>query len=202
MDERTLARLFEPFFTTKEMGRGTGLGLATVYGIVRQSGGHIRVNSRLHHGSTFTVYLPRVEGPGEGLEEFPGWTDQPRAAGTVLVVEDEVTVRRLASRVLRARGYRVLEASDGGEALQLVRHSGPLDLVLTDIIMPGLSGPALVERLLPTTPDLKVLYITGYSEEAIRQHGLLPAGGALLEKPFTAHQLAERVHAALARTET
>jgi two-component system, cell cycle sensor histidine kinase and response regulator CckA len=202
MDERTLARLFEPFFTTKEMGRGTGLGLATVYGIVRQSGGHIRVNSRLHHGSTFTVYLPSVEGPGEGLEEFPGWTDQPRAAGTVLVVEDEVTVRRLASRVLRARGYRVLEASDGGEALQLVRHSGPLDLVLTDIIMPGLSGPALVERLLPTTPDLKVLYITGYSEEAIRQHGLLPAGGALLEKPFTAHQLAERVHAALARTET
>jgi PAS domain S-box-containing protein len=202
MDERTLARLFEPFFTTKEMGRGTGLGLATVYGIVRQSGGHIRVNSRLHHGSTFTVYLPRVEGPGEGLEEFPGWIDQPRAAGTVLVVEDEVTVRRLASRVLRARGYRVLEASDGGEALQLVRHSGPLDLVLTDIIMPGLSGPALVERLLPTTPDLKVLYITGYSEEAIRQHGLLPAGGALLEKPFTAHQLAERVHAALARTET
>ena len=202
MDERILARLFEPFFTTKEIGRGTGLGLATVYGIVRQSGGHIRVNSRLHHGSTFTVYLPRVEGPGEGLEEFPGWTDQPRAAGTVLVVEDEVTVRRLASRVLRARGYRVLEASDGGEALQLVRHSGPLDLVLTDIIMPGLSGPALVERLLPTTPDLKVLYITGYSEEAIRQHGLLPAGGALLEKPFTAHQLAERVHAALARTET
>ena len=203
MDERTLARLFEPFFTTKEMGRGTGLGLATVYGIVRQSGGHIRVNSRLHHGSTFTVYLPRVEGLGEGLEEFPGWIDQPRATGTVLVVEDEVAVRRLASRVLRARGYRVLEASDGGEALQLVdQFGGPLDLVLTDIIMPGLSGPALVERLLPTTPDLKVLYITGYSEAAIRQHGLLPAGGALLEKPFTAHQLAERVHAALARTET
>jgi PAS domain S-box-containing protein len=203
MDERTLGRLFEPFFTTKELGRGTGLGLATVYGIVRQSGGHIRVNSRLHHGSTFTVYLPRVEGPGERLEELPGWIDQPRAAGTVLVVEDELAVRRLASRVLRARGYRVLEASDGGDALQLVdRHGGPLDLVLTDIIMPGLSGPALVERLLPGTPDLKVLYITGYSEDAIRQHGLLPAGGALLEKPFTAHQLAERVRAALAKAET
>jgi PAS domain S-box-containing protein len=203
MDERTLARLFEPFFTTKELGRGTGLGLATVYGIVRQSGGHIRVNSRLHHGSTFTVYLPKVEGPGEGLDELPGWIDQPRAAGTVLVVEDEVSVRRLASRVLRARGYRVLEASDGVEALQLVdRFGGPLDLVLTDIIMPGLSGPALVERLLPATPELKVLYITGYSEDAIREHGLLPQGGALLEKPFTAHQLAERVHTALARTET
>jgi two-component system cell cycle sensor histidine kinase/response regulator CckA len=203
MDERTLARLFEPFFTTKELGRGTGLGLATVYGIVRQSGGHIRVNSRLHHGSTFSVYLPRVEGTGERDDEFPGWIDRPRAAGTVLVVEDEVSVRRLACRVLRARGYRVLEASDGREALRLLRqHEGSPDLVLTDIIMPGLSGPALVERLLRDAPDMKVLYITGYSEEAIRQQDVLPAGGALLEKPFTAHQLAERVRAALARTET
>jgi PAS domain S-box-containing protein len=203
MDERTLARLFEPFFTTKELGRGTGLGLATVYGIVRQSGGHIRVNSRLHHGSTFTVYLPRVEGSGERLEDLPGWSDQPRAAGTVLVVEDEVSVRRLACRVLRARGYRVLEASDGREALRLLHQSeASLDLILTDIIMPGLSGPALVERLLLEEPDVKVLYITGYSEEAIRQQGVLPAGGALLEKPFTAHQLAERVRGMLAKTET
>ena len=203
MDERTLARLFEPFFTTKELGRGTGLGLATVYGIVRQSGGHIRVSSRLHHGSTFTVYLPKVEGAGDRTEELPPWLEQPRGAGSVLVVEDEETVRRLACRVLRARGYRVLEARDGAEALQLVRrHEGPLDLLLTDIIMPGLGGPALVERLLPDRPDLKVLYITGYSEEAIGRHGVLPAGGALLEKPFTAHQLAERVREALAKTET
>jgi CheY-like chemotaxis protein len=122
---------------------------------------------------------------------------------TVLVVEDDPALRRLMVRTLSAKGYRVLEASDGAEALQLVdRHGGPLDLVLTDIIMPGLSGPALVERLLPRTPDLKVLYITGYSEDAIRQHGLLPAGGALLEKPFTAHQLAERARAALAKAET
>ncbi|HEY7612307.1 MAG TPA: PAS domain S-box protein [Gemmatimonadales bacterium] len=203
MDERTLARLFEPFFTTKELGRGTGLGLATVYGIVRQSGGHIRVNSRLHHGSTFTVYLPRVEGAGERAEELPGWNDEPGAAGTVLVVEDEVSVRRLACRVLRARGYRVLEASDGREALRLLhQHEAPVDLVVTDIIMPGLSGPALVERLLLEEPDVKVLYITGYSEEAIRQQGVLPAGGALLEKPFTAHQLADRVRGILADTET
>jgi two-component system, cell cycle sensor histidine kinase and response regulator CckA len=203
MDERTLARLFEPFFTTKELGRGTGLGLATVYGIVRQSGGHIRVNSRLHHGSTFAVYLPRVEGRGERVEEPPEWTDQPRAAGTVLVVEDDLSVRRLACRVLRARGYRVLEAGDGDEALELVHgREGALDLVITDIIMPGLSGPALVERLLPEASDLRVLYITGYSEEAIRQQGVLPAGGALLEKPFTAHQLAERVRGVLAKTET
>jgi two-component system, cell cycle sensor histidine kinase and response regulator CckA len=203
MDERTLARLFEPFFTTKELGRGTGLGLATVYGIVRQSGGHIRVNSRLHHGSTFAVYLPRVEGRGERIEEPPEWTDQPRAAGTVLVVEDDLSVRRLACRVLRARGYRVLEAGDGDEALELVHgREGALDLVITDIIMPGLSGPALVERLLPEASDLRVLYITGYSEEAIRQQGVLPAGGALLEKPFTAHQLAERGRGVLAKTET
>ena len=203
MDERTLARLFEPFFTTKELGRGTGLGLATVYGIVRQSGGHIKVKSRLHHGSTFTVYLPRTEGPGERLEEPLAWMDRPRAAGTVLVVEDEESVRRLASRVLRARGYRVLEARDGAQALELMRdHEGPVDLLLTDIIMPGLGGPALAERMRGGRPDLKVLYITGYSEEAIRQHGVLPAGGALLEKPFTAHQLAERVRAALLATET
>jgi two-component system cell cycle sensor histidine kinase/response regulator CckA len=119
------------------------------------------------------------------------------------VVEDEATVRRLACRVLRARGYRVLEARGGAEALELVaEHEGQVDLLLTDIIMPGLGGPALAQRLLREVPGLKVLYITGYSEEAIRQQGMLPAGGALLEKPFTAHQLAERVHAALVRTET
>jgi two-component system cell cycle sensor histidine kinase/response regulator CckA len=203
MDERTLARLFEPFFTTKELGRGTGLGLATVYGIVRQSGGHIRVNSLLHHGSTFTVYLPRVEGAPERWAEPAGWTDQPGAAGTVLVVEDEETVRRLACRVLRARGYRVLEARDGVEALRVVhKHPGRIDLLLTDIVMPGLSGPALVERLLPGAPGLKVLYITGYAEEAIERLARLPAGGALLEKPFSARQLADRVRDTLADTET
>ena len=203
MDERTLARLFEPFFTTKELGRGTGLGLATVYGIVRQSGGQIRVSSRLHHGSTFKVYLPRVEPAGEHEPAPPAWSGPQRATGTVLVVEDEPSVRRLACRVLRATGYRVLEAREGAEALRLVeQHQGPVDLLLTDVIMPGLGGPALAARLLAETPGLKVLYITGYSEDAIRQQGTLPAGGALLEKPFTAHQLAERVRAALARTET
>jgi CheY-like chemotaxis protein len=203
MDERTLGRLFEPFFTTKELGRGTGLGLATVYGIVRQSGGHIRVSSRPQRGSTFTVYLPRAEGESARAPELPLWLEQPRAAGTVLVVEDEESVRRLASRVLRARGYRVLEARDGAEALAQAReHEGALDLVVTDVIMPGIGGPALIERLLRVAPDLKVLYITGYSEDAIRQQGSLPAGGALLEKPFTAHQLADRVRAVLGGSET
>ncbi len=202
MDERTQARLFEPFFTTKELGRGTGLGLATVYGIVRQSGGHIRVSSRPHHGSTFTVYLPRAEGSLEAAPESPGWTEQPGGAGTALVVEDEETVRRLACRVLRAEGYRVLEASSPAEALQLVREVAPaIDLLLTDIVMPGMSGPALVERLVAGMPGLRVLYMTGYAREAIERQGTLPAGGALLEKPFTARQLADRVRRALADTE-
>jgi PAS domain S-box-containing protein len=202
MDQRTLAHLFEPFFTTKELGRGTGLGLATVYGIVRQSGGHIRVSSRQHHGSTFSVYLPRIEGTTAPRDEPTPWNDQPGAQGTVLVVEDEDTVRRLACRVLRTKGYRVLEAREGAEALDLLRqHGGPVDLLITDIIMPGLGGPALVERLGPSVPDMRVLYITGYSEEAIRLEGMLPAGGDLLEKPFTAHELAERVRQTLARTE-
>ncbi|HEX2219815.1 MAG TPA: PAS domain S-box protein [Gemmatimonadales bacterium] len=203
MDERTQARLFEPFFTTKELGRGTGLGLATVYGIVRQSGGYIRVSSRLHHGSTFTVYLPRVSGRAYADVESPGWAEQPGGAGTVLVVEDEETVRRLACRVLRTKGYRVLEAEHPAAALRLVReHGGPIDLLVTDIVMPGMTGPALVERLIADRPELKVLYITGYAEEAIERQGSLPAGGALLEKPFTARQLADRVRAALVDTET
>jgi two-component system cell cycle sensor histidine kinase/response regulator CckA len=203
MDERTQSRLFEPFFTTKELGRGTGLGLATVYGIVRQSGGHIRVSSRLHHGSTFTVYLPRAAGRAEDAAESPGWTEQPGGAGTVLVVEDEETVRRLACRVLRTKGYRVIEAEDPAAALRLMReHEGPIHLLVTDIVMPGMTGPALVERLIADRPELKVLYITGYAEEAIERQGTLPAGGALLEKPFTARQLADRVRAALSDPET
>jgi two-component system cell cycle sensor histidine kinase/response regulator CckA len=203
MDERTQSRLFEPFFTTKELGRGTGLGLATVYGIVRQSGGHIRVSSRLHHGSTFTVYLPRAAGRAEDAAESPAWTEQPGGAGTVLVVEDEETVRRLACRVLRTKGYRVIEAEDPAAALRLMReHEGPIHLLVTDIVMPGMTGPALVERLIADRPELKVLYITGYAEEAIERQGTLPAGGALLEKPFTARQLADRVRAALSDPET
>jgi two-component system cell cycle sensor histidine kinase/response regulator CckA len=203
MDERTQARLFEPFFTTKELGRGTGLGLATVYGIVRQSGGHIRVSTRLHHGSTFTIYLPMAEGMPEPEVEAGGWRDVPRGTGTILVVEDEDAVRYLACRVLRGNGYRVLEAGDPAAALRIVRAEGqPVDLLVTDIVMPGMSGPALAERLVAGWPHLKVLYITGYAEEAIERQGALPAGGALLEKPFTAQQLADRVRQALAIAET
>ena len=203
MDERTLAHLFEPFFTTKGLGRGTGLGLATVYGIVRQSGGHIRVGTRLRHGSTFTIYLPMAEGTPELGVEVGGWSDMPRGAGTILVVEDEDAVRYLACRVLQGNGYRVLEAGDPAAALRIVRDERqPVDLLVTDIVMPGMSGPALTERLVAVWPDLKVLYITGYAEEAIERQGALPAGGALLEKPFTSQQLADRVRQALANAET
>ena len=203
MDERTQARLFEPFFTTKELGRGTGLGLATVYGIVRQSGGHIRVATRLHHGSTFTIYLPQAVGTPDPELQARTWTDVPRGAGTIIVVEDEDTVRHLACRVLRENGYRVLEAASPAAALRILRTEGqPVDLLVTDIVMPGMSGPALAERLVVGRPDLKVLYITGYAEEAIERRAALPAGGALLEKPFTAQQLADHVRQALAGAET
>jgi two-component system cell cycle sensor histidine kinase/response regulator CckA len=199
MDDRTRARLFEPFFTTKELGRGTGLGLATVYGIVRQSGGHIRVHTRLHEGSTFTIYLPRAEGPSEAGDDGPGQAEEPGGAGTVLVVEDEEAVRTLACRVLRAKGYRVLEAASADLALAILGGSTePIELLLTDVVMPGLSGPALAQRLVARHPSLRVLYMSGYAEEAIERQGALPAGGDLLEKPFTADQLARRVRAAMA----
>ncbi|HYC34053.1 MAG TPA: ATP-binding protein, partial [Gemmatimonadales bacterium] len=199
MDERTQARLFEPFFTTKELGRGTGLGLATVYGIVRQSGGHIRVNTRLHEGSTFTVYLPRVEGVAD-LDPLDDVSPVPiRGTGTVLVVEDEEAVRVLAKRVLVVRGYQVLDAGSAQEALELTDGGRRrIDLLITDVVMPGMGGPALAERLVAAQPGLPVLYISGYAEEAIRRQGSLPAGGALLEKPFTADQLARRVREAIA----
>jgi two-component system cell cycle sensor histidine kinase/response regulator CckA len=202
MDERTQAHLFEPFFTTKELGRGTGLGLATVYGIVRQSGGHIRVNTRLNQGSTFTIYLPRAAGAPELADPAPP-VEPPQGTGTILVVEDEDTVRHLACRVLRAHGYRVIEAADPGTALRLAREQArPADLLLTDIVMPGMNGPALAERLVARWPALEVIYMSGYADEAIERQGSLPAGGALLEKPFTARKLADYVRQALAKAET
>jgi PAS domain S-box-containing protein len=199
MDDRTRARLFEPFFTTKELGRGTGLGLATVYGIVRQSGGHIRVHTRLNEGSTFTVYLPHAEGAKYLEDDGPGPAEAPGGAGTVLVVEDEEAVRTLACRVLRAKGYRVLEAAGAALARAIQGGDPPSsDLLLTHVVMPGMSGPALAQRLIGQHPSLRVLYMSGYAEEAIERQGSLPAGGELLDKPFTADQLARRVREAIA----
>ena len=200
MDEQVMARLFEPFFTTKELGRGTGLGLATVYGIVRQSGGHIQVSSRPGEGSSFTVYLPRAETPRQPTAAAGPAAPAPGGSETVLVAEDEEAVRHLVGRVLRGRGYRVLEAANAEAAIELAGATGqPIDLLVSDLVMPGLGGQGLAARLSAARPGLRVLFITGYAVEAVERQGQLPAGHGLLEKPFTADQLARKVREALAR---
>ena len=198
MDAATQARIFEPFFTTKEQGKGTGLGLATVYGIVNQSGGHIWVYSEPQHGSCFKIYLPRVEEPiAAALAEAPAQSSH--GAGTILLVEDEPALRALAARILRHQGYHVLEAADGGIALGLAaKHTEPIDLLLTDVIMPaGFSGRQLAEQLTSQDMNLKVLYMSGYTDDAITHHGMLDAGVAFLQKPFTPADLLRKVRQAL-----
>jgi PAS domain S-box-containing protein len=198
MDDEVRGRLFEPFFTTKELGRGTGLGLATVYGIVRQSGGHIQVRSRPGEGSSFTVYLPRAEAPRPARGALAAAAPVSGGSETVLVAEDEEAVRHLVCRVLRAKGYRVLEARHAEAALELAaKATEPIDLLVSDLVMPGLGGRALADRLLHARPGLRVLFITGYAAEAVERQGRLPAGHGLLEKPFTADQLAHKVRETL-----
>jgi two-component system, cell cycle sensor histidine kinase and response regulator CckA len=193
MDAATQARVFEPFFTTKEQGKGTGLGLATVYGIVRQSGGHIRVESAPGRGATFRVFLPLVE---EGLPPAKPPTVSGPLLGTetVLIVEDEPSVRALAGEALRACGYTVLEASDGGEALLLCQgYKDPIHLVVTDVVMPQLGGRELARRLATLRPEVKVLYMSGYADD-----GAAEAGAAFLQKPFMPDDLARKVRETLA----
>jgi CheY-like chemotaxis protein len=199
MDEHVLAHLFEPFFTTKELGRGTGLGLATVYGIVRQSGGQIQVTSRPGEGSTFTLYLPRIESSGRAGAAAPGLpAPVPGGTETVLVVEDEEAVRHLICRVLRTKGYRVLEAPHAEGALLLAGSTPrPIELLVTDMVMPGMGGTALAAELIAVRPSLRVLFITGYAPEAVERRGELTDASGLLEKPFSADQLARKVREVL-----
>ncbi|MBW2121321.1 MAG: PAS domain-containing protein [Deltaproteobacteria bacterium] len=199
MADEVKEHIFEPFFTTKDVGKGTGLGLATCYGIVKQSGGNIWVYSEPGLGTTFKIYLPRIDGQGEAMERHSREGYPPRGSETVLLVEDELSVRNVTAGTLRAQGYTVLEASDGKEALAVARQHRDrrIDLLLTDVVMPQMGGRALAERLLAERPDTKVLFFSGYPGEAIVHHGVLDRGSAFLQKPFSPAGLAWKVREVL-----
>jgi PAS domain S-box-containing protein len=199
MDESTVLRIFEPFFTTKELGKGTGLGLATVYGIVRQSGGHIWVYSEPGRGTTFKIYLPSAEAKLGVAPLSEAEVVLPKRHGTsILLVEDDEIMRSLTKQMLEEHGFTVIEAQDGTAALKIVAsNSAPIDLMLTDVVMRGMSGPELGLRLRNLHPDLKVLYMSGYTGELIAEHDVLQPGVTLLEKPFTRAALLTTIHTVL-----
>lgn len=198
MDEATRLQIFEPFFTTKEIGRGTGLGLATCYGIVKQAGGHIWLYSEVGKGTTFKIYLPRSAETEETVVAPAPPSAPPHGTETLLVVEDEVTVRQLATEALRGLGYRVLEATNGVEALQIATgREEEIALLITDVVMPQMSGKELAERLQAANPALKVLFVSGYTENTIMHHGILEPGIVFLPKPFTPSALSFKVREVL-----
>ena len=194
MDEATRSRIFEPFFTTKEPGKGTGLGLSMVYGIVKQTGGYVHVDSALGRGTTFTIHLPVA---GQAVAETkPARRRRARFRGTetVLVAEDEDGVRAPVRRILAAHGYRVLEAEDGPSALRVARdHAGRIDLLLTDVVMPGMNGGELARRLRRLRSGIRVVFMSGYSTEAVATHGILAPGASFLQKPFSVEELVGRL---------
>jgi two-component system cell cycle sensor histidine kinase/response regulator CckA len=199
MDAKTMEHAFEPFFTTKEFGKGTGLGLATVFGIVRQSGGSVWVYSEVGIGSSFKIYLPRVDAalavsPSTGKIE-----KVDRGSLAILIVEDDLALLHVTRRSLEEVGYAILSAGSPAEAIQIsASHSGPIDLMVTDVVMPGMSGPQLARHLSPLRPEMKVLYVSGYTDDAIVHHGVLESGLAFLQKPFSPLTLARKVAEVLA----
>jgi two-component system, cell cycle sensor histidine kinase and response regulator CckA len=197
MDTETQARIFEPFFTTKELGKGTGLGLSTVYGIVKQSGGYIWVYSEPSHGTTFKIYLGRTDRENTPIVKA---ADEPMQSGseTILLVEDEDMVRELAREVLESAGYKVLVASRDEEAtLICVEHPGEIHLLLSDVVMPGPSGKEISDRLTVLRPAMKVLFMSGYTQDAIVHHGVLDSGVKFIQKPFSPAALCKRVRVVL-----
>ncbi|MDX1673783.1 MAG: PAS domain S-box protein [Longimicrobiales bacterium] len=200
MDDEILSHVFDPFFTTKDQGQGTGLGLATLFGIVKQAGGYVWAHSEPGAGSRFDVFLPRVEaGAGATRPTTDGAAPRRRGRGeTILLVEDEAPVRKLARRVLEKNGYRILEAEDPATALALVeRHSGPIDLLFTDVVMPGMSGGELAERLRASRPDLPTLFTSGYTEDEVVRRGVSAGEAAFMEKPFTPDELLRQIRKVL-----
>ena len=198
IDAETRARIFEPFFTTKEKGKGTGLGLATVYGIVKQSGGYIWVGSEVGTGSSFHTLFPRVPEPSGPRRVLPEILDFRSGGETILLVEDNQAVRKMAAEVLHSAGYQVLVAPNGPDALRLAsQHHGVIDLLLTDVVMPGMTGPELADRFAAEFPRIQLLYISGYTDDALANHGLRGHTRGVLQKPFTHEKLARRVYESL-----
>jgi len=198
MDKETQSQIFEPFFTTKDTGEGTGLGLSAVYGIIKQSGGDIRVYSEPEKGTIFKIYLPRMEQDVEPVQAGDAMAGQLGGSETVLLVEDNDLVRKVSRRVLEQYGYRVLEAEDGDKALMVSeQHQGLIDLMVTDVVMPGMSGKELAERLKVLRPEMKVLYMSGYTDNAVVRRGVTGPDVAFLEKPFTPDVLAGKVRQVL-----
>ena len=194
MDKETQTRIFEPFFTTKAKGKGTGLGLSTVYGIVKQSGAFVYVDSEPGQGTTFKIYLPRVEEPAEQVSPENPPADLARGGETILLVEDDEMLRKLAENILRQAGYAVFVAADGAEALRIcVRQEGPIHLMLTDVVMPHMSGRELAELVARSRPEMRVLYMSGYTDDAIVHHGVMEAEMAFIQKPFSPESLARKV---------
>jgi CheY-like chemotaxis protein len=199
INEKTLQMIFDPFFTTKEQGKGTGLGLAIVYGIVRQSGGWIEVTSKVEHGTSFSIYLPRVDGISTSDRTASVAGETLHGSETVLVVEDEDGVRRLTAETLESYGYHVLEAANPAEALGIAeQHSDEIQLLLTDVILPGMNGKSLAERVQELIPDINVIFMSGYPADVISKRGIMEREVGYLSKPFSPESLAAKVREVLA----